>query len=88
MRFKIGEEIVCTMGGWPLGGPKENEVVTMDGRSCVTCKGTFIFLKEYPEAHLGWRVDYNDKYFAPLMDISELVEILESEPITTELLNP
>lgn len=78
MRFKIGQEVVCIKkGSWStigFNGPKFNEIVTVSGYNVHYAWG--IILKEYPYAQ-----GFDESKFEPVLDIKELVEILQSEPI-------
>lgn len=90
MRFKIGQEVICianSRGYWVdrndpnnnFIGPKKDEIVTVEGYT----NGPYIFFEEYQELdHHGHRNCFNEIQFAPLADISELKEILESELLT------
>lgn len=79
MRFKKGQQIVCiSPGDWRYSdgskapGPKRNEIVTVYGYDLPNS----VLLYEYMEDGEG----YNEIRFEPLMDISELTEILNHEP--------
>lgn len=93
-RFKIGQQVVCiregsreyvqavdNYGGSGVGlRPGFNEVVTVAGysklhRNCIT-------LFEYNHIPVGcdWPNCFSEKAFAPLMDITELLEVLEAIP--------
>jgi hypothetical protein len=71
-----GQQLICIAKEiWHVGfGPAKDEIVTF---KCVhPWDDDFIVLKEYDREKAG----YHRKFFAPLMDISELTEILESVP--------
>lgn len=79
MRFKVGQEVVCTKRDeWTPGplGPKFNEVVTVIGYNPHYPWGAV--LSEYSTIYWG----FHEMWFEPLADISELVEILNEETIT------
>ena len=88
-RFKEGQQVVSMRGErWSLGvGPKDGEIVTIEKYHIDKFGYSFCFLIGYTQCPLGdnQRIDFNDKYFEPLMDISELTAILESEPIENKL---
>lgn len=82
MRFKPGQQIVCTQpkSGWvsdvtweAVNGPDRNEIVTV----LAYADECSILLHEYPDMNEG----YHESNFEPLMDISELTEILNAEKI-------
>lgn len=59
-------------------GPDKNEIVTVES---YDSNGTNILLKEYAKVFSkGRRYAYNEIYFEPVADISELTEILEQQP--------
>lgn len=76
-RFKKGQEVVCINSGWiyqddrtKAPGPRMNDIVTVrkyDGPR-------FIYFYEYEGSYL-------ESCFAPVSDITELTEILESQPV-------
>lgn len=69
---------------WPKGfGPKFNEVVTIEGQ-CPDWPDSWM-IKEYPTVPSGRLASFKKRHFAPLGDISELTEILQSEPITEKV---
>lgn len=90
MRFKPGEKVVCILRGcWydsntneKTKGPQYSEIVTVLGYYTYR----YIILKEYqyanPHLNPGLPDHYDDAAFAPLMDISELTEVLQQEPAT------
>jgi hypothetical protein len=81
MRFKPGQQVVCRRDDkWSICGPADGDVVTVDSFSCKQQGYTFIFLKEWNVIEFGLRVDFNERFFEPLMSISELTEILEHQP--------
>lgn len=83
-RFKEGQQVVCIWHpqnncwrdrfGNVCDGPADNEVVTVAGYF----NDYEIILVEYPIEGEG----YMEKCFEPLMDITEVIEILEQEPAT------
>ena len=95
MRFKVDQKVVCTVNGkWIFTntggfwrnlfiklrhgwGPKFNEVCTVQGYSK---DGVNIYLKEYRLREHDSEYCFNESHFEPLMDISELTEILEQQP--------
>lgn len=94
MRFNPGQQVVCIKDHpWRFSatkitaptefGPKRNEIVT------VACQDPehpdSIELIEHPFTWEGKRCSFKEIYFAPLMDISELQEILSAEPITEKV---
>lgn len=77
-RFKIGQEIVCTNNeGWlneeyrAVNGPVYNEIYTVSGYECAGYCNLAEFLQDE---------SWNDQCFEPVALISELEEILQSEP--------
>lgn len=82
MRFKIGQKIICmkkTPWRIPISGnvghgPLHLEEVTVSGYNPIYPTG--VILREYPMNSQG----YEEHNFEPLMDITELTEILESVP--------
>jgi hypothetical protein len=74
--MKAGDKLVCiAKEKWLVGdGPKYNDIVTF--------KSVYYFDKKYITFEEYGVNGYLQQYFAPLMDISELTSILESEPIT------
>lgn len=95
-RFKVGQQVVCISTqqqplqakdefGRAIGNPvsyypKYGEIVTVVKYS--TYHRNCIELVEYPFIPHGWKLPYcyPETRFAPLMDISELTEILEQQP--------
>lgn len=95
-RFKIGQQVVCISTqngllkpknehGKSIGKPvtyypKYGEIVTVSGYSIY--HKACIELAEYSAIPDGLSLPYcyPEVRFAPLMDITELTEILESEP--------
>lgn len=84
MRFHIGQELVCiSNGAWVEEGnqrkgigPKYSEIVTVDSYF----NDYALHLVGYNTIwHNGKRVAFTENNFAPLMDISELEEILQHE---------
>jgi len=88
MRFEIGKQAVCIANvRWDEGfGPKKNEIVTVSNfgffrrnRQGKPLKNKWwIAFKEYDD---GFGNAYCAKYFRPVVDISELTEILNAELI-------
>lgn len=94
MRFKPGQQVVCTAEWWKCKkkflrfwshwikncyGPKQNEIVTV---YCYSANApNMIVLNEYLNAKDGLH-GYDEQWFEPLADISELKEILEQQPKT------
>lgn len=89
MRFKVGQKVVCIdHDPWlddldqPASGPMYNEIVTVTGYD-KDADITSITVMEYKyDSKTGEEVCYEEMYFAPLMDISELEYILHSQPET------
>lgn len=82
-RFKVGQKLVCIKKvpkNWKDGlgkikdGPIYLEEVTCAGYNRKFDYG--VILAEYPHNKQG----YNEARFEPIMDISELTEILEAVP--------
>ena len=76
MRFKSGQEVVCTKKGtWnviygidgPMDGPKFNQIVTVRGYVL-----DFVTFMEYPENQ-----GYTDTWFEPVITTEELHEALQ-----------
>lgn len=91
MRFKIGQEVVCTCPAedWTQLGsnakpkapmPKRDEIVTIERYSNVPGYIVLIEYNYYSES--GGRVCFEEDNFEPLANISELQEILEQQPET------
>jgi len=88
MRFKPGQKVVCIKEdqwksletGLTFNGPKYGEIVT------VKCKcpdwPDNIILYEYERLASGRGISFQERRFEPLMDISELTEVLTQESIT------
>ena len=91
-RFKLNQKIVCVKEtAWVISeqshvknfkpsqtwGPKYGDIVTVSGFEFQNS----ITLLEWPFSEGGRPASFNENRFAPLMDISELTAILESEPI-------
>ena len=98
MGFKINQQVVCTgyrsdwcqssdLSIWQkLGlaskssnGPDLDEIVTVEQ---YDSRGIHMRLKEYPEIINGKRMAFDEAFFEPLMDITELEEIINTQ--TTE----
>jgi hypothetical protein len=89
MKFKPGQKVVCIhKGDWRgliYGSidngfkPKFNEEVTIHGYGKLNGL-TGVSLIEYPINSYGSPQMFLEKWFVPLMDISELTEILNHEP--------
>lgn len=82
MRFKPGQKIVCIKEGewrdrkgdlFPFPCPKYGDIVTV--LSPCPFYADSIRLSEYGNSY-----SFTERRFAPLMDISELTEILEQQP--------
>lgn len=88
MRFKPGQKVVCVhKGDWKsiVSGrtmndskPEYNEIVTVKEYKSIAFT-TGIQLTEYPTIHGEVQI-FQEKWFEPLMDITELTEILEQQP--------
>ena len=83
MRFKIGQKIVCRdkwvwIGGDGLG-PKDGDIVTVERYAKTS--DIHIVLLEWDNIN-GGRDCFNEKWFEPLADISELESLLNSVPET------
>lgn len=80
MRFKPGQEVVCLKSAWEQGGPKKGEICTVDGHSTFG-PHTFLYLAgyTYDNRNTHMRIDFNEVYFSPVADISELQEVLQAE---------
>lgn len=95
MKFKAGQEVVCIGGnGWHKNmsilwgtinlkipvfyAPKKDEIVT------VECYGTSSCIKliEYAKLQNGFRYQYEDRFFEPVMPLDEIEKLLESQPET------
>lgn len=87
-RFKPGQQVVCVRpdknfksyltGKSHNFGPKNNEIVTIE--SYPSKWPGFVMLKEYVRnPFTGNKSCYEEKWFEPLMDITELTEILEHQ---------
>lgn len=92
MRFKPGQKVVCRkedtwisiITGKVATGPKFNEVCTVDHYDEHT-RG-FVALSEFPEATAPFTgKTFNEKWFEPLADISELTELLNEVPETVSI---
>ncbi len=82
MRFKPGQKVVCVIKGkpWHYGfGPEYNEVVTVLRACECGCLDGVKFV-EYLTPKPGEEIAYMDCDFEPLIDITELTEILEQQP--------
>lgn len=85
-KFQPGQQVVCThpTGMWlgVIPGPFAGELVTVDRYS--TIHKDCIELKEYPVSRAGKGFELPDafqqQWFKPLADITELTDILEQEP--------
>lgn len=86
MKFKIGQEVVCVKtDGWKsktynhhvIGwGPRYREIVTVTG---YVPNGS-IQIKEWPFTPcMMFTASFAERCFEPLMDISELKEVLNYE---------
>lgn len=86
MRFKIGQQVVCkytdeswrviSMGSFPDNKhPKDGEIVTVMAYVPPLDGDEYILLEEY-----GMRNVYFEGDFDPIANISEVIEILNSEP--------
>lgn len=90
IRFSHGQEIVCVLKtGWmdqatqdDVSGPKYNEVVTCDGYNVENA--AYLMLKEYVWDNEGNRSYFPGQYFEPLINTEQLLEELESSPISVE----
>jgi hypothetical protein len=86
MRFRPGQQVVCVHKGhaaWQskfgaMPGPKYNEVCTVHGYRGIDT--TSVWLKEYLFVSIQTGSGYNEKFFEPLPEISEVYEVLEKEP--------
>lgn len=85
MRFKEGQQVVCIAGQWlphkPTGrilrGPKHHEIVTVHSYK----NERYVRIKEYLyDCETGALLSFEEKFFEPLMDISELIAIAKTEP--------
>lgn len=88
MRFEQGQKIVCIKEGtWLIHGtkmptenpaPRYGDIVTCDGYNTYG----MLLLEEYNVigVYTNTRISFNEIRFAPLMDITELTDILEQEP--------
>lgn len=85
MRFKTGQKVVCVnRNGWTSRlsgkskpGPLFNEIVTVESNQ----PDNTIRLTEYRmPGFIALRFSYEEDQFEPLMDITELTEILEQQP--------
>lgn len=76
MRFKVGQKVVCIREApWDIGrGPDHLEIVTVLEMENIYYPA--LLFSEY-----GPYAAFNEKYFEPLMDIFELTEMLEIEPL-------
>lgn len=83
-RFKPGQKVVCVKDGlWRVihghdrkhPNPKYGDIVTVESISLNSDE--HISFIEFP-----FNTFYSDKWFEPLMDITELTSILESQPET------
>lgn len=87
MRFKPGQKVVCVnKNGWKSRytgiikpGPKFNDIVTVEGHG-FTEHNTIRLVEYGMPGFIGPRFSYEEDQFEPLMDISELTEILEQQP--------
>ncbi len=85
MRFKPGEQVVCIRAnnnkwiynGMLFTGPKHGEIVTISSYNGGDC----VHLVEYSICENGYFGinSYYEHNFEPLMDITELTEILEQQ---------
>lgn len=77
-RFKPGQQVVCVvddnMSEYTVKSVKKGNVYTVRAYDCPV--PNFLTLIELPD---DW---FKETIFEPLMDISELTAILESETIT------
>lgn len=83
-RFKIGQKVVCIKEGeWrpskdspvdsPVNGPKYGDICTVE-----------LYREDIPTSIfiVGYTSSFKEYRFEPLMDITELVEVLQSEPLS------
>ena len=83
MKFKVGQQVVCVAKNWvadnghPFVAPKNNEIVTCAGYR----SSDYIFLQEYPYDSVGQKQAFIETAFEPLMDISELEEVLNQQTV-------
>ncbi|HEY3429293.1 MAG TPA: hypothetical protein VGK39_01370 [Cyclobacteriaceae bacterium] len=87
-RFNPGQDIVCVYDEWfaqngcNIGSrvfgrmPKKNEIVTVERY----VRPNHMYLVGFNTDLGGGRLCFEDDCFEPLMDITELTEILESVP--------
>lgn len=86
MRFKPGQKVVTAYKSQDPNAiehtykPKLGEIVTV--KSYCGIYPTYIYLVEYSTVINGCVHVYPEECFEPLMDISELEAILQSEPAT------
>lgn len=91
-RFKPGQQAVCThKGKWLYDGPAFNEAVEIECYSNAVNPmfpdQQYVYIKGYTHTFTdGSRVDYNEKFFEPLVSDSilerELEEVIKMEEQT------
>lgn len=85
MRFKPGQEVICIYDDWyEMAGigiryhgiaPKKGQIVTVE-----SYRNDFVlYLVGFNHSLSGSRISFDEMCFEPLMDISELNEILQSQ---------
>lgn len=84
MRFKPGQQVVCVYGGvWDdecnaqtkYSHPKKDEICTVVQIEKPPYPHTCIYI-----SIVGYHAMFREDLFEPLMDISELTEILNAQP--------
>jgi len=89
-RFKPGQEVVCVDDNWTFlntnnkaPGPKKDEIVTVVDYGS---SDHYIVILEYmTKAPNGLFFEYLEQAFEPVINITELVEILEEDPQTISI---